>query len=169
MRIVQGSAPDEKLALFRAMLATDLGDLLRDRSASSGKPLSEFRVAIKPSLMLGYHRRDRSMITDRELLVELARFLRECGCHDVAIVEGRNLYDQFYHNRSVLSVAQYFNISSPYFRVDDLSDEQVPHAYFRGMAQYTVGETWKDADFRISFAKMRSHPVESVHLSIANL
>jgi uncharacterized protein (DUF362 family) len=51
----------------------------------------------------------------------------------------------------------------------DLSDEQVPHAYFRGMAQYTVGKTWKDADFRISFAKMRSHPVESVHLTIANL
>ena len=28
------------------------------------------------------------------------------------------------------------------------------------MAQYTVGRTWKDADFRISFGKMRSHPVE---------
>jgi uncharacterized protein (DUF362 family) len=37
------------------------------------------------------------------------------------------------------------------------------------MAQYTVGKTWKDADVRISFAKMRSHPVESVHLTIANL
>ena len=168
VRIVQGSARDEKLDLFRAML-DDLGDLLRDRSTASGKPLSEFRVAIKPSLMLGYDRRDRSMITDRELLVELARFLRECGCNDVAIVEGRNLYDKFYQNRSVLSVARYFDIASPHFRVVDLSDEQVPHSYCRGMAQYTVGKTWKDADFRISFAKMRSHPVESIHLTIANL
>jgi uncharacterized protein (DUF362 family) len=169
VRIVQGSSHDEKVPLFRRLLDGYLKDLLRDQSARLGKPLSELRIAIKPAFMLGYDRRDRSMITDRELLMELTRFLRECGCRDIAIVEGRNLYDQFYHNRSVLSVAQYFNISSPDFRVVDLSDEQVPHVYFRGMAQYTVGKTWKDADFRISFPKMRSHPVESVHLTIANL
>jgi uncharacterized protein (DUF362 family) len=85
------------------------------------------------------------------------------------MVEGRNLYDKFYHNRSVLNVAQYLGISSPHFRVVDLSDEQVPHVYFRGMAQYSVGQAWKDADFRITFGKMRSHPVELVHLTIANL
>ena len=169
VRVVQGRALDEKLALFRELLHGDLKDLLLDRSVRLGKPLSELRVAIKPAFMLGYDRRDRSMITDRELLVELSRFFGQCGCKDVAVVEGRNLYDQFYDNRSVLSVARYFDISSPHFRVVDLSDEQVPHAYFRGMAQYTVGKTWKDADFRLTFAKMRSHPVESVHLSIANL
>jgi uncharacterized protein (DUF362 family) len=169
VEIVQGRALEEKLSLFRGLLDGHLRDLLRDRAAGLGKPLSEFRVAIKPTFMMGYDRRDRSMITDRELLVELGRFLRECGCNDVAVVEGRNLYDQFYDNRSVLNVAQYFDISSPHFRVVDLSDEQVPHAYFRGMAQYTVGRTWKDADFRISFAKMRTHPVELVHLTIANL
>lgn len=167
--IVQGRALEEKLSLFRGLLDDHLRDLLRDRASSLGKPLSEFRVAIKPAFMMGYDRRDRSMITDRELLDELAAFLRECGCDDVAVVEGRNLYDQFYDNRSVLNVARYFDISSPHFRVVDLSDEQVPHVYFRGMAQYTVGKTWKDADFRISFAKMRSHPVELVHLTIANL
>jgi len=167
--IVQGKALAEKLPLFRGLLDGQLRDLLRDRAASLGKPLSKFRVAIKPAFMMGYDRRDRSMITDRELLDELAAFLRECGCNDICVVEGRNLYDQFYDNRSVLNVARYFDISSPHFRVVDLSDEQVPHLYSRGMAQYTVGKTWKDADFRISFAKMRSHPVELVHLTIANL
>jgi len=169
VKIVQGKALEEKLSVFRGLLDGHLRDLLLERSASLGKPLGEFRIAIKPAFMLGYDRRDRSMITDRELLLELGSFLRECGCNDVAVVEGRNLYDQFYDNRSVLSVAQYFDISSPHFRIVDLSDEQVPHAYFRGMAQYTVGKTWKDADFRISFAKMRSHPVELVHLTIGNL
>ena len=169
VRIVQGRKLDEKLSLFRELLDGELKELLQDRSVSIGKPLSEFRVAIKPSFMLGYDTRDRSMITDRDLLLELGRFLKECGCNDVAVVEGRNLYDQFYRNRSVHSVADYFNIASPDFRVVDLSEEQVPHAYLRGMAQYSVGETWKVADLRISFAKMRSHPVESVHLTIANL
>ena len=169
VKIVQGRDAREKLPLFRELLDRDLGDLLRDRSRTLGKPLTEFRVAIKPSFMLGYARRDRSMITDRELLIELSRFLKDYGCKDIAVVEGRNLYDQFYDNRSVLSVAEYFDISWTDFRVVDLSDEQVPHPYFRGMAQYTVGKTWRDADLRISFAKMRSHPVELVHLSIANL
>ena len=168
--IVQGKALEEKLSLFRGLLDDHLKRFTAENEPSdSGKPLSEFRVAIKPAFMMGYDRRDQSMITDRELLVELGRFLRECGCDDVAVVEGRNLYDQFYNNRSVLNVAQYFDISSPDFRVVDLSDEQVPHEYFRGMAQYTVGKTWKDADFRISFAKMRSHPVDLAHLTIANL
>jgi uncharacterized protein (DUF362 family) len=167
--IVQGTTLEEKLPLFRGLLAGDLEHQLRYRARSLGKPLSEFQVAIKPTFMLGYHQRDRSMITDRELLDELARFLRQCGCKDVAVVEGRNLYDQFYGNRSVHDVAQYFNMCSPHFRVVDLSDEQVPHSFFRGMAQYSVGHTWKNADFRITIPKMRSHPVELAHLTISNL
>jgi len=169
VRMVQGRTIEEKGSLFKELLDGCLKDELLERSAKLNKPLNEFRVAIKPAFMLGYDRHDQSMITDRELLIELGLFLQECGCKDVAVVEGRNLYDQSYDNRSVLSVAKYFDISSPHFRVVDLTDEQVPHSYFRGMAQYTVGKTWKDADFRISIAKMRSHPVESVHLTIANL
>jgi uncharacterized protein (DUF362 family) len=45
----------------------------------------------------------------------------------------------------------------------------VPHVYQRGLAQYTVGRTWREADFRISFGKLRSHPIEMVHLALGNL
>ena len=170
VKVVQGRTVDEKLSLFRGLLEeTHLKEQIEERVRTLDKPLTELRVAIKPAFMLGYHRRDRSMITDRQLLDELARYVRACGCKDVAVVEGRNIYDQFYGNRSVHDVARYFEISSPHFRVVDLSEEQIPHSYFRGMAQYSVGHTWKDADFRISFAKMKSHPVEQAHLTIGNL
>lgn len=170
VKVVQGRTVDEKLSLFSGLLEeTHLKEQLEERARTLDKPLTELRVAIKPSFMLGYHLRDRSMITDRQLLEELARYMRACGCKDVAVVEGRNIYDQFYGHRSVEEVAQYFDISSPHFRVVDLSEEQVLHAYFRGMGQYTVGHTWKEADFRISFAKMKSHPVELAHLTIGNL
>jgi hypothetical protein len=53
--------------------------------------------------------------------------------------------------------------------VVDLADDQIPHAYHRGMAQYSVGRAWAEADFRVTFAKLRSHPIEGVHLSIGNL
>src|SRR5262249_38329308 len=63
----------------------------------------------------------------------------------------------------------YFDLASPHYRIVDASEEQVPHAYFRGMAQYTVSRTWKDADFRITFGKLRSHPVELAYLTIGNV
>src|SRR5205823_5429248 len=102
-----------------------------------------------------YHRRDRSHLTDPALLDELARCLRGLGCGDVAVVEAPNIYDQFYRHRAVRDVAAYFGYESPHYRLVDLSEEQVPHAYGRGLAQYTIGRTWRDADFRISFGKLR--------------
>ncbi len=168
--VVQGAAVKEKLSLFRHLLDdAGVARQLEQRAEVLGKPVRDLRVAIKPTFMLGYHRKDRSMITDPALLDQLACFLQDCGCTDVAVVEGQNIYDQFYRNRTVREVARYFNIASPHFRVVDLSQEQVPHSYFRGMAQYTIGQTWKNADFRISFAKMRSHPVELAHLTIGNV
>jgi uncharacterized protein (DUF362 family) len=124
---------------------------------------------VKPTFMLGYSRRDRSMITDPDLLDELAAWLRGQGVAEVAAVECANIYDHFYAGRSVAEVARYFGYDSPHYRLVDSSREQVPHDYFRGMAQYSVGRTWKEADFRLSFAKLRSHPVELVHLSVANV
>jgi hypothetical protein len=66
-------------------------------------------------------------------------------------------------------VAAYFHLASPYYRLVDASEEQVPHTYGRGMAQSTVSRTWKEADFRISFSKMRSHPIEMALLTVGNL
>jgi uncharacterized protein (DUF362 family) len=102
-------------------------------------------------------------------VAELARFLREIGCAEVTVIEGPNIYDRFYAHRSVREVARYFGIDDPAFRVVDASEEQVPHHYLRGMGQYTVARSWKEADFRISFPKMRSHPIELALLSVGNV
>jgi uncharacterized protein (DUF362 family) len=168
--VVEGSATGDKLAIFRRLLDdSGLDEQLRERAADLGKSAGELTVAVKPSFMMGYHLRDRSPITDPELLVELARYLHEAGCRTVYVVEARNIYDRFYQHRSVTEVARYFGIESSLFEVVDLSDEQVPCGYVRGMAQYTIGRTWRDADFRISFGKLRSHPAEGVSLAIGNL
>ena len=119
--------------------------------------------------MLGYDQKDRSVLTDPELLKELADFLHEAGCVDVAVVESSNIYDQFYDHRSVHDVAHYFGLESPSYRIIDLSTEQEPHVYRRGLGQGTVGRTWMEADFRISFGKLRSHPVEQAYLTVGNI
>jgi uncharacterized protein (DUF362 family) len=168
--ISRGARVEDKIPLFHRLLEdAGLDDCLRQRARALGKPVEQMRVAVKPTFMLGYQRRDLSNVTDPVLVAELAGRLRRLGCADVAVVEAPTLYDRFYHNRSVAAVASYFGFASPHYRLVDLSQEQVGHAYERGMAQYTVGRTWKEADFRITFGKLRSHPIEIVHLGVGNL
>ncbi len=170
VRVVQGQPTDDKLAVFRKLLDdAGLAAQITERARKLGKSLSELRVAIKPTFMLGYHRKDVSHITDPLLVNELAGFLRGLGCGDVAVVEAPNIYERFYANRTVHTVAEYFGFSSPHYRLVDTSQEQVPHSYGRGLSQYTIGQTWGAADFRISFSKLRSHAVEMVSLAISNV
>lgn len=168
--VVQGAADDDKRAIFRrALAAAGLGERIEERARALGKEKGALSVAIKPGFMLGYHKRDLSPITDPVLLEELARVLGELGVGDVAVVEAPNLYDRFYRHRSVHEVARYFGLDARGLRIVDVSDEQVPHSFVRGMGQYSVGRTWQEADFRISFSKMRSHPIEMAYLTVANL
>jgi uncharacterized protein (DUF362 family) len=163
---LRGTHPSEKQAIFEQLLRdSNLLAAIDER----GKPRNELVVAIKPTFMLGYHRKDRSVVSDRDLLEQLARYLRENGCGEVLVIEGPNIYDEFYGQRSVRDVAAYFGFSSPWYRLVDASEDQVPHAFDRGMAQHTVSRSWKEADFRISFGKMRSHPIEIAYLTLGNV
>jgi hypothetical protein len=165
-----GESSADKRAVFRGLL-DDVGlpRLVEERCKLLLKSRGEIRVAVKTCFILGTSRRDRSHIIDPDLLDELARVLRELGCADVAVLENRNIYDRFYGGRTVPEVARYFGYESPHYRVVDLSDEQVPHTFGRGMAQQTIGRTWRDAELRITFGKMRSHPVEMIYLTVATL
>lgn len=168
--VKQGTASDEKLRLFHQVLdEAGLKALLETRARQLGKAVSDLRVAVKANFMMGYHRKDTSVITDPQLLNALAGFFRDAGCRDVAVIEARNLYEDFYKNRSVENVAKYFNIASENYRLVDSTAEQVEHDYSRGLGQRTIGRTWKEADFRVSFAKMCTHPVDVVYLTLNNI
>ncbi|HLY28492.1 MAG TPA: DUF362 domain-containing protein [Aggregatilineales bacterium] len=168
--VMQGSNAGEKLSLFRHLLEEScLSTRLKERAQDIGKQAPALHVAIKTSFMFGYHHKDLSPITDPVLVGELASYLHEQGIQDIAVVEAPNLLDRFYRNRSVQDVARYFKLDSPLYRIVDACEEQVPYAYYRGLAQYSIAQTWQEADFRISFGKLRSHPVDQVDLSIGNL
>ncbi len=170
VHVLKGANGEEKMALFRRLLdESKLKAALEERAHVLGKPLAKLRITIKPNFMLGYHRKDLSTLTDPVLIEEVARFLHALGCSDLTVIEARNLYDYFYANRSVENVARYFNIASPYFKLIDAASEQVAHPYLRGLGQRTVSRTWKEADFRISFGKMCSHPVDIVYLTLGNM
>jgi uncharacterized protein (DUF362 family) len=170
VHVLEGTNTEEKLVLFNRLLnQSALKSALEQRAQLLGKPLNELRISIKPNFMLGYHRKDLSTITDPALIEELAGYLRTLGCAHLTVIEARNLYDYFYQNRSVENVARYFNIASTRYKLVDAATEQIHHEYLRGLGQRTVSRTWKDADFRISFGKMCSHPVDIVYLTLGNI
>lgn len=160
----------EKLASFRAILdESGLPGVIARRAERCAVPIERLKVVIKTSFMMGYDRRDTSVICDPELLAELVAVLGEIGCRNVTVVEACNLYEEWFSNRSVENVAGYFALGSPAWKLVDLSGEQVPHHFGRGIGQYSIGETWRDADLRISFAKLRAHPSEGAFGAYANL
>jgi hypothetical protein len=167
---LEGGPAQDASGLFDSLLRqAGLAELVRDRARALGKPIGELRVVIKTCFQLAYHRRDPSPMVDPALILQLVGFQREAGCADVAVAENRNLYDHFFRNRSVREVARYIGLEPDGFRLIDLSEEQEPHAYPRGMGQTTVARSWRDADFRIAFGKLRSHPAEEALLSLAAL
>jgi len=168
--VVKGREPAEKRAAFQQLLErSDLLRALDARAARLGKQRADMTVAIKPTFMLGYHRKDRSNISDPAVVEQLARFLVENASGPVLVLEAPNIYAEFYRNRDVDSVAAYFAFASPWYQLVDASRDQAEHRFSRGMAQYTVSRGWKEADFRISLGKMRSHPVEIAYLTVGNV
>ena len=168
--VIKGRTVLEKSVVFRDFLQScGIEESLTARAEQLGKPLTEFRVAVKTTFMLGYDKKDLSPLTDPDLLDQLGDYLKSSGCRDVFVLEAPNIYDKFYANRSVPQVATYFGIASPHYKLVDISKDQVPHCYSRGLGQSVVSRTWKEADFRISFSKMRSHPVELALLTVGNL
>jgi uncharacterized protein (DUF362 family) len=127
------------------------------------------RVAIKTMFMMAYDQRDPSPHVDLVLVEELARVLREHGATDVAYLEAPNHYDRFFAQRTVAEVARYLGFDSTSYRVVDAAGDQVPFSFRRGLGQDSVSRTWKEADLRIVFGKMRSHPSWLVHLTTSAL
>jgi uncharacterized protein (DUF362 family) len=153
----QGDPAALRALLEETLGATQLEALLSLRPAA--------RIAIKTTFMTAYDRSDPSSHVDVCLADALARWLKQRGASDVAYLEAPNHYDLFFRGRSVAEVARYVGFESEAYRVVDTSTDQVPFTFRRGTAQDTVSAAWRDADVRIVFAKMRSHPSMLVHLT----
>ncbi|HSF15909.1 MAG TPA: DUF362 domain-containing protein [Vicinamibacteria bacterium] len=168
--VLQG---DEELSQSEA-LGKVLGDVgleasLREKARSLGKKVSELTIVVKVTFMMGYDRGHPESITHPGLIEDLARRLLDLGANEILVGDGRNLYDRFFHNRAVADVACYFGLDSPLYQIVDMTDDQVAHAYPRGTSGGTLSRSWRDADFRIVVAKMRSHPVDFTHLCLGGL
>lgn len=145
-------------------------DMLERRWRESGKSKERFAVVIKPNFMFMHSKHDPSSYTDPKLVEALIGRIAANGFPNIAIVESQSTYGNYYANRDVLSVARYIGYSTTKnYRIIDLTEEMVEYDYGGRLGKHYVGVTWRDADFRISFAKNKTHVFCHYTLTLKNI
>jgi uncharacterized protein (DUF362 family) len=90
------------------------------------------------------------------------------------VAEARSTYGTFFTNREVNTVAKYIGLDGlcrggGQYRVIDLSLDREEHQFEGKLGKHSVNREWKGADFRISFAKNKTHAYAYYTLTIKNI
>jgi uncharacterized protein (DUF362 family) len=168
---------DKKDTLDKVLTDSRFFEVLEKYREDSGKKKTDFRIVIKPNFMMTYHKKDCTTYTDPELVEHLVDQLYEAGYTNLTVVESQNTYGNYFKNRDVVSVAKYVaysadeqgNASDRKYRIVDLTEEAEPYDYQGSFGKHLAAPTWKDADFRISFAKNKTHSFCYFTLTIKNI
>ncbi len=125
----------------------------------SGKPRETFRIAIKVNLMLLLNAKVPEVATDPQLVERLVAMLTGRGFRNIAVVESQNTGNNWLKNRTVKNVARVAGYSFSGYEFVDLTLEKVRYTYkLAGYPDWPnwIGPTWRDADYRIDFAKFKT-------------
>jgi len=162
---------DKFAALNRVLGETGFDAILEGRRKGSGKAREDFSIVIKPNFMFAYDKRDRSTYTDPELVHHLVKRLRDLGFRNLNVVEAQSTYGEYFDRRSVREMAGYlgYDGKAGYEVVDmtlDVDEERFlgPH-----LGNHPVSRSWREADFRISFAKNKTHAYAYYTLTLKNI
>jgi uncharacterized protein (DUF362 family) len=149
---------------------THFFDLLEKRWADSGKTRESFSVVIKPNFMFMHSKSDPSTYTDPHLVEVLVDRIAAKGFKNITLVEAQSTYGNYYANREVLTVAEYIGYRlDRNYKIVDLTQEMEPYDYGGRLGKHFVGPTWRDADFRVSFAKNKTHVFCNYTLTLKNV
>ena len=168
--VVALKGEDKFDVLNRVLEETGFFEILDRRLEETRKPKEDFSVVIKPNFMFMHSKEDVSTFTDPALVEALIDKIAERGFPNISLVESQSTYGNYYRNREVLKVASYIGYSTEKnYRIVDLTEEMVPFDYGGPLGKHFVGPTWRDADFRISFAKNKTHVFCHYTLTLKNI
>lgn len=156
-------------ALDEVLSQTGFFDKLAQAQQVAQKSKEEFAIIIKPNFMFMYSLNDPSTYTDPELVEYLVDRIYERGYRNIACAEARSTYGIYFTNREVKTVARYIGLREKNYRLIDLSEDLVEFSFSGKLGQHYVNREWKQADFRISFAKNKTHAYAFYTLAIKNI
>lgn len=182
-----------KYSLLERVLEESLFfELLEQRTKDSRRKKKDFKIVIKPNITMLLRRSDDGTYTDPFLVIHLLRLLLQKGYTNLTLVESQNFYGEWFTNRAVIQIAAragYFEESvlssyngersrdvhikgggiDAYVPLVDLTLDMVPYDFGAPVGRIQLGGTWIEADFRINFAKMKTHFVCYNTLAIKNV
>jgi uncharacterized protein (DUF362 family) len=175
VKVVAVKGEDKFILLEKALDDSGFLKNLNAKLAASGKSKTKFSIVIKPNLMMFTHREDPvATYTDPELVEHLVNYIRDQGYKNLKIVESQNCFGNWYLHREVLHVAQVagFKPKDHGYKFIDLTEDSVPHRYngrWLNQDDDIIGKAWRDADYRISFAKNKTHIEDYYTLTLKNV
>lgn len=169
--IASFSGEGKEAVLERVLDASGFDAAIGESLRTSGKNRQRFLVAIKPNFMFAYDKRDRTTYTDPQLVAALVRRLRGQGFENIKVVEAQSTYGEYFDHRGVRDMAGYLGFdSSAGYEVVDLTEDIAEYRDLGpALGQHPVPRTWRDADFRISFAKNKTHSYAYYSLTLKNI
>jgi uncharacterized protein (DUF362 family) len=162
---------DKSVALNRVLVETGFDDILEAKWIESGKARQDFSIVIKPNFMFAYDKRDHSTYTDPELVHHLVKRLLRLGFNHLNVVEAQSTYGEYFDKRSVREMADYlgFDGKAGYEVVDMTLDADETQDLGPHLGNHPVSRSWRKADFRISFAKNKTHAYAYYTLTLKNI
>ena len=162
--------------------------------SKSGKSKGEFSIIIKVHLIPMLRRDEVGVYTDPTLVLHLINRIMEAGWTNVTVAEGRNSFGNWFGGRGVARVAAragyieeeevpiegksppkvfghvLVNKQLMPFNLVDLSHELVEHDFAPDLlGKHPVSRLWRDADYRITFGKLKTHFSDRYALNIFNI
>jgi len=162
---------DKFAALDRVLGETGFDAILEAKLRDSGKARQDFSIVIKPSFMFAYDKRDHSTYTDPDLVHHLVKRLRNLRFRNLNVAEAQSTYGEYFDKRSVREVAGYlgYNGKAGYEIVDMTLDADEMQQLGPHLGNHPVSRCWREADFRISFAKNKTHAYAYYTLTLKNI
>jgi uncharacterized protein (DUF362 family) len=158
--------PDKFRTLDKVLEATAFFQKLDTAWQKSGKKKEDFFILVKPNFMFMYSTKDRSTYTDPQLIESLIDRMFDRGYRNLGVAEARSTYGTFFTNREVKTVARHIGLMERNYRVIDLSEDLEECEFVGKLGKHWVNREWKKADFRIAFAKNKTHPYSRYTLTI---
>ena len=148
--------------------------LIEEVRSVTGKGKDSFRILIKPNLAMFF--KDVVIITDPELVEYLVDKLHDLGYTNVVLGEARNAFGKWLQNREIPYIARAagYRFQTPRgrkYRFVDLSEGEMGGHFPEedSHSDIPISKDWVEADFRISFAKNKTHEQYYYTLSLKNL
>lgn len=161
--------PDPLKALDEVLARTDFFGRLEGAAGKSGRGKEDLAIIVKPNFMFAYSTKDPSTYTDPRLVEHLIDRLYERGYRRLAVAEARSTYGIFFTNREVKTVARYLGFTEKNYRLIDLSEDLEEYTYSGKLGAHYVNREWKGADFRIAFAKNKTHSYAYYTLTLKDI